>query len=224
MNKNILVVAPHPDDETVGCGGTLLKHKADGDQICWMIVTNMDTDHGWPQAQVDLRQQEIDSVTEMYGFDQTFKLDFPAAALETIPFGKLIPTMAGVINNIQPDTIYLPNRSDAHTDHHIVFKAVYSCTKNFRYPFVNRVLMYETMSETEFAPALPENVFIPNVFVDVTDHFEKKIEIFRVFDSEVMDAPLPRSIDAVTALAQYRGSRISKKYAEAFSLCFDIQV
>ena len=82
--------------------------------------------------------------------------------------------------------------------------------------------MYETLSETEFAPALPENVFIPNVFVDITNYFEKKLEIFKIYKSEVTKEPLPRSLEVIEAFDKCRGSRIGKKYAEAFVLLKEI--
>lgn len=82
--------------------------------------------------------------------------------------------------------------------------------------------MYECLSETEFTPALAENAFIPNVFVDITDYFDKKLEIIKIYISELMEAPLPRSINTIVALARYRGSRIGKDYAESFMLIEEI--
>ena len=116
----------------------------------------------------------------------------------------------------------MPNHSDVHTDHQITFKAAYSCTKNFRYPFIKKILMYETLSETEFAPTLLENTFIPNVFMDITKYFEKKLKIFRIYKSEVMEEPLPRSLKVIEAFNKYRGSQIGEKYAEAFVLLKEI--
>ena len=82
--------------------------------------------------------------------------------------------------------------------------------------------MYETLSETEFAPALPENAFIPNVYMDISEFFKKKIDIIKTYSSELMDPPLPRSLQAIEALARYRGSRIGVDYAEAFMLLLEI--
>tara|TARA_Y100000294_G_C8307744_1_gene237395 strand:- start:263 stop:514 length:252 start_codon:yes stop_codon:yes gene_type:complete len=81
--------------------------------------------------------------------------------------------------------------------------------------------MYETLSETEFAPPLPGNVFQPNIFVDVTDFFEKKCEIMQLYKSELMDDPFPRSLTVIEALARYRGSRVGVKYAEAYMLLYE---
>jgi len=218
----ILVISPHPDDETLGCGGTILTHKDMGDKIYWLITTNIDVKNGWNKDIVEKRQKEIKAVAEMYGFEKTFKLDYPAAKLDTIPIQEIIESISKVIFEIKPEIIYLPNRSDVHTDHQITFKAAYSCTKNFRYPFIKKILMYETLSETEFAPALPENTFIPNVFVDITNYFEKKLEIFKIYKSEVMEEPLPRSLDSIKALARYRGSQIGFEHAEVFMLIREI--
>jgi len=214
----ILVISPHPDDETLGCGGTILKHKDIGDKIYWLIITNIVVKNGWDKDIVEKRQKEIETVAEMYGFEKTFKLDYPAAKLDIIPIQEIIESVSKVIFEVKPEVIYLPNRSDVHTDHQITFKTAYSCTKNFRYPFIKRILMYETLSETEFAPALPENTFIPNVFVDITKYFEKKLEIFKIYKSEVMEKPFPRSLDSIKALTRYRGSQMGVEYAEGFML------
>ena len=218
----ILVISSHPDDETLGCGGTILKHKDIGDKIYWLIVTNIDVKDGWDKDIVKERQKEIKRVAEMYGFEKIFKLDYPATKLDVIPIQKIIESISKVIFEIKPEIIYLPNRSDVHTDHQITFKTAYSCTKNFRYPFIRKILMYETLSETEFAPALPENTFIPNVFVDITKYFEKKLEIFKIYKSEVMEEPLPRSLGSIKALTKYRGSQIGVEYAEGFMLVREI--
>lgn len=85
----------------------------------------------------------------------------------------IISKIKEILQSVKADIIYVPNRSDVRSDHRIAFKSAYSCTKSFRYPFVKRILMYETLSETEFAPSLPENVFLQNVFVDISDYFEK---------------------------------------------------
>ncbi|MBA7592854.1 hypothetical protein ES708_35050 [subsurface metagenome] len=130
--------------------------------------------------------------------------------------------MSKVLFEIKPEIIYLPNRSDVHTDHQITFKTAYSCTKNFRYPFIKKILMYETLSETEFAPALPENTFIPNVFVDVEKYIEKKLKIFSIYESEVMKYPFSRSLNGIKTLARYRGNYIGVEYAEAFTLIKEI--
>ncbi|RZB29757.1 MAG: hypothetical protein SRB1_02037 [Desulfobacteraceae bacterium Eth-SRB1] len=221
MQDKVLVVAPHPDDETLGCGGTLLKHKNSGDKIYWMIITNIQVENGWSEEKVQKRQKEIHYVSEMYGFEETFNLNFPTTMLDAIPYNDLIAKMSVVIQEVKPSIVYLPNRSDVHTDHQVTFKSAVSCCKNFRAPFIRKILMYECLSETEFSPPLQNNVFMPNVFVDISSYLEKKLEIMSLYVSEVMEAALPRSLEVIEALARYRGSRIGVKYAESFSLVFE---
>jgi len=216
--SRVLVIASHPDDETLGCCGTLLRHKSKGDEIHWLILTNIFQKEGWNRDVVKKRQAEIKRVADETGFNSVTKLDFPTTKLDMFPMSVLISDISKAIINIKPDIIYVNNRSDIHTDHQIAFKAVISCIKSFRYPFLVRLLMYETLSETEFAPPLFENIFQPNVFVDITEFFEKKCKIMQIYEDEIMDPPYPRSIESIEALAKYRGSRIGKKYAEAFML------
>ena len=220
--SNILVVAPHPDDETLGCGGTLLKHKKKKDKIFWLIVTNINEKDGWSKRIVIQRQKEIEKVKKLYNFNDCFKLNFPTAKLDQVPKKDLVTEISKVISDVRPSTIYLNNRSDVHTDHQICFQAVISSTKNFRAKSITRLLMYETLSETEFAPALTENGFIPNVFNDISPYFDSKINILKTYKSEVMKNFLPRSLIAVKSLASLRGSRIGVKYAEGFCLLQEI--
>lgn len=219
--KKVLVIAVHPDDETVGCGGSLLRHKLIGDAIYWLIVTNRLPDNEYSESRGLERKNEIEFVSEKYGFDKIFKLDLPTTKLDEIPMLRIITGISNVLQEIRPEIIYIPNRSDVHSDHRIVFQAAISCSKNFRSPFIEKLLMMETLSETEFAPATNENAFIPNVFVNITEFIDKKIDIVNIYKSEIMPGNMPRSINAIKALAAYRGSRIGVNFAESFQLIFE---
>jgi len=225
MKRNVLFISVHPDDETLGCGGTILKHKANGDTINWLNITDMDNNHpfGFSPEIVEKVQKIIGKVVNSYEFNNFINLKFYERIIDTISLSELISKISEAINKIQPDTLYIPNRSDVYSDHRISFQAIYSCTKNFRYPFIKRVFMYETLSETEFAPALAENAFIPNTFVDITDYIDKKIEIMKLYDTEIMPDPLPRSVHAIKGLAAFRGSRIGVMYAESFQSLLEIR-
>ena len=218
----VLVVSVHPDDETLGCGGTLLKHQAQGDDIFWLIITDVVIELGYSQAFIEKRKDEIQEVSKEYGFQATFNLSFPTTKLHIIDFSELIEAISSVVNDIKPQTIYTVNRSDIHTDHQISAKAVISSTKSFRNPFIKRILMYECISETEVVPPLPENVFIPHIYSDISDFMGKKIEIMKIYESEIQDTPLPRSIDNIRALAKFRGSTVAVEYAEAFMIIKDM--
>ena len=222
MKKNvILVVAPHPDDETLGCGGTLLKHKAAGDSIHWLIASGMKESAGFKVDQIQKRSQEIETVAKMYGFDSVTQLNQPAGSLDTVPLGDLVSSIGEVIKKINATCIYLPFSHDAHTDHSVVFKAAWSCSKWFRYPSVKRVLVYETISETDFGSSL--NAFAPNTFINIEPHLNKKIEILNIYASEMGKHPFPRSEHSVRALATLRGATSGFQAAEAFMLLKNLE-
>lgn len=214
----ILTISVHPDDETLGCGGTILKHNKLGDEIYWMIFTEADKSIGFNEDFITNRENQINIVSKKYGFKKVFQLGFLTTKLHNIDFSELIGKVSNVINEIQPEIIYMNNRSDIHSDHQIAAKAIMSCTKSFRYPFIKKILMYECVSETEIAPALPESLFIPNVYSDITDFIDEKLEIMKIYESEMQETPLPRSLDNIKALARYRGASCGAHYAEAFML------
>ena len=222
MNK-ILVVAVHGDDETLGCGGTLLKHKALGDEIHWLLITGPTDNHpfNFPKEVIEKRNETIDKVGKMYNFDSTIYLALPTIYVHAVDFGEFVKKISDAIKKIQPNVIYMMSNNDVHSDHRVTFDAIYSCTKSFRYPFIERIYMMETLSETEFAPAVAAKTFIPNVFVDITDYIDKKLEIMSMYDTEVMKEPYPRSLSSIKALARVRGSRAGVMYAESFQLLYE---
>lgn len=216
--KNVLVIAPHPDDETLGCGGTLLKHRAQGDKIHLIIVTGMQESNGFSSERILARQNEIAEVANRYGLEEVHQLDFPTAALDCMPLGQIIGRMGDIVNTILPSCMYLPFPGDVHSDHKIVFDAGVACAKWFRYPSVKRLLAYETVSETDFAmdPTVPG--FRPNVFVDIGDFLEQKIGIMKTYEGELGRFPFPRSEQSVRSLAALRGVASGFTAAEAFIL------
>lgn len=214
--KKIIILTPHPDDETLGCGGTILRHKQLGDKLCWLIVTKMGKQ--FDRHEKEKRSKEISQVKNMYGFDEVYQLDFDAGILDALPLGDIITEIRNVFLNFEPNIVYLPNRGDIHSDHRVVFDASVACTKWFRYPFVQKVLVYETLSETDFAMNPDANNFRPNIFVDISTFLDKKIEIMKIYESELAEHPFPRSIRAMKSLAFLRGSASGYTAAEAFML------
>ena len=218
MKNKILIVAVHPDDETFGCGGTLLKHKDSGDEIHWLICTQTNETEDF----YGIREKEIEEVTKMYGFDSVTNLQLKTMQVDEYSMSELIGKISKVINKVKPNIIYLPFKSDVHSDHRKIFEVSYSCTKSFRYPFIKKIYMMETLSETEFAPSTKEDSFIPNVFVDISKYMDKKIDIMNIFKSELGNHPFPRSERNLRALATFRGATCGCEYAESFILLKEI--
>lgn len=219
----ILAVAPHPDDETLGCGGTLLRAIAAGAEVHWLIATQMNAALSAAEERLAHRQQEIEQVAEAYGFASVHQAPFLAARLDTVPTGDFVGWIGGIVRSVQPDTLYLPFRDDVHADHAATFDAAAACTKSFRYPSVKRVYAYETLSETEFALRPGRRGFQPNRFVDISVWLERKIEIMRIYKGEIGQHPFPRSVDAIRALGVYRGLVAGVQAAEAFMVLREIE-
>ena len=211
-NKNILVLAPHADDETLGCGGTLLKHIKSGLNVYWVIFTKINK----KDKMFSIRKKEIDLVKKKYSFKNIFNFNFRTAHLDTYPKSEIIKQMKSVIEKIKPFLIYCPHNLDSHSDHRIVFETMSHFSKSFRYPFLEEIRLYETISETENSILSFSNNFNPNLWVDISDHIKKKCEIFKIYRSENGKYPFPRSQEAIVSLAKFRGIAVNIKYAESF--------
>lgn len=215
----VLVVAPHADDETIGAGGTLLRHAAAGDEVHWCIATGMDA--GAPAfagLTAELREQQITRVASMLGIAGVHRLGFPAAKLCEVSEYTLVSAFSEVVRLVEPEEVYVCHGGDIHGDHRATFQAVVACSKWFRFPSIRRLLAYETLSETDAAAGLTGMPFVPNVFVDITKQLEGKLEAARVYASELGVFPFPRSEAALVAQARLRGCMAGFEAAEAFML------
>ena len=215
-----LVVAPHPDDETLGCGGTLLRRKAEGGTIGWLLMTELNKKWGWSDQRISKRADEIDQVRKFLGISKKhlYQLGFPTTRLDTIPTSDLVSSISDVFKSFEPEELFLPHPSDIHSDHRLTFEAASACTKWFRYPSLKRILAYETLSETDFGIDPSKFGFLPNFFVDVSAYSESKLELLNFYSSELGEPPFPRSKSIVSALAQVRGAQAGFDFAEGFRL------
>jgi len=219
----ILAIAPHPDDETLGCGGALLKHKARGDSISWLVVTR-GHEPQWSTDSLAKKEQEIENVKSAYGFEDVFRANLPTIRLDSLPLEQVINGIREPISAARPDIVFLNHHGDVHSDHRVVFEATMSVLKPFysaRHG-VKRVLSYEILSSTDALPSGVTRAFVPNVFVDISKFIDRKLEIMELFATELHEYPLPRSLDSIRALARHRGSTIGAEYAEAFSLVREV--
>lgn len=214
--RDVLVVAPHPDDETLGCGGTLLRHRANGDRVHWLIATSMQADARVAPDRVREREREIERVATAYGIAATHRLDVAPARLDAVPLAELVEATSRVFEKVAPQIVYLPHPGDAHSDHRRAFEMCASACKWFRSPALEEVLAYETLSETGFG--LGRDDFRPQCYVDIGDTLEAKLEILAIYASELGAFPFPRSVEAVRALAALRGTESGYTAAEAFQL------
>jgi LmbE family N-acetylglucosaminyl deacetylase len=188
-----------------------------GATLGWLIVTSISEETGFTTQRVQSRDAEIDKVGTLLGFSEVFNLSLPTRQLDAVPIAELVEQFSAVFRSFKPEHVFLPHRSDVHSDHRVVFDVGAACAKWFRYPSVRRVLSYETMSETDFCLD-PRTPFQPNCFVDISRYLERKLEIAAAYESEMGVFPFPRSVDSLRALAAVRGAAAGFAAAEAFEL------
>ncbi len=212
----ILVFAPHRDDEIIGVGGTILKRKAAGDHVTVCIVTAREGMELPRDAKV--HHEEMKQAHAFCNIDEYIGFPFWANNLENFSRGELNKAFFDAIVKAQPEEVYLPFWGDMQKDHQIVTDAaMVALREKYDHP-VKRIYAYETLSETGINLPTENYSFIPNVFEDITDYLEKKKEALSFYKSQVHPFPDLRSLDAIEALAKFRGATVNVKAAEAFML------
>ena len=212
----VLVVSPHPDDETLGAGGTISRLISEGHAVYWLNITTMEGNNFFSDVVKEKRKKQLEDITTFLKFTQVYHLNMPTTELEKVDSSKAIEMIGKVFTDIGPEMLILPDYNDVHSDHKIVFDWCYACAKIFRCPTIKHIMTMEIPSETDFGR--PENPFVPNYYVDITDYIERKIEALKIYDTEIGEPPFPRSVENIKALAMLRGSVAGVRYAEAFRM------
>lgn len=217
---NVLVIAPHRDDEILGVGGTILKRKSAGHRVAVCIVAASEGCKMLPENRklTDIVHQEMLKSHEFCGIDRYIGLPFLSVLLETYSRMDLNQAVLNAILEERPEEVYIPFWGDMQKDHQIVTEAAMVALRvKYNHP-VKRIYAYETLSETGINLPTVNNAFIPNVFEDITDFLEGKKQALSYYQSQIQAFPDLRSLEAVDALAKFRGATVSVKAAEAFML------
>ncbi len=219
----VLIIAPHPDDEVLGCGGTIAKYCDQGAEVFVCVVTKGQQPI-FPTEQVEKVRAECVEADKYLGVKETVFLDFPAAMLEETPRYKLNDAIVRVLQKIEPDVVYIPHRGDMQIDHKMIVDASMVALRPKYKHVVRKIYTYETLSETGWDIPNTVNEFIPNVYNEIGEYLEKKKTALAIFTTQVAKFPNTRSVEAVEALAIYRGTTVSVPAAEAFMLVREIQL
>jgi LmbE family N-acetylglucosaminyl deacetylase len=219
---NVLVIAPHPDDEVLGCGGTIAKHSACGDEVFVCIVTKGCAPLFSEEIVAEVRD-ECRRADRLLGVKSTLFLDFPAAMLENVPRYQLNDAMISLIKSIQPDIVYIPHRGDMQLDHKLIADALMVALRPKYEHRVSKIYAYETMSETGWDAPTVTNEFIANSYSDISPYLKQKLDAMSLFTTQLSVYPNARSIEALEALAKYRGSLMNMYAAEAFMLIRELR-
>lgn len=222
INKKILVVAAHPDDEILGCGATLLNYKRKGFKIKTIFLCDGESSRVLSKKKIThlIQKREIQAikVSKMCKFLYPEFMQFPDNKLDSLPLIKIIKKIEDKILSYRPDIIFTHSQQDLNIDHQIVCRAVITATRPLSKTFVKSIFSFEIPSSTECNFSEDNNIFKPNFFVDVTKTINQKLKALKIYKSELRKSPHARSLTGVKTLAQYRGNQIGVKYAEAFCL------
>ena len=222
---NILIVAPHADDEVLGCGGIINKFTKSGNQVYVAIMTNAHI--GDPQLfsleSIQTVRGEALKAHNLLGVKETFFYDFPAPKLDVSPAYQISNELCKLLFKLNIEKLYLPHRGDIHNDHFVVFRAGLVAARPINFCPVKSILTYETLSETEWAPPFGSDVFIPTVFEEINDFLSLKLEAMKCYKSQLKEFPHSRSLESLENLAKLRGATIGKNYAESSALIRSIK-
>lgn len=215
--RKVLIIAPHPDDEVLGCGGTIKRLTSSGTNLTVLIATRGKKELYSEERIINVRNQAR-AAHDLLGVNQTIFFDYPAPELDLVSISQLSSAISDIITIEKPDTVFLPHHGDIHHDHRAIFNAGLVASRPVNNNSVKNVFSYEVLSETEWAPPFGDYAFIPQLFVDITVEFNAKIEAMNCYSSQIKDFPNPRSGKSLEALANYRGSTVNVAYAEAFMI------
>jgi len=209
----ILVIAPHADDEVLGCGGTIARHAESLDNVTLCIVCDF---YNVTKTQRNRRMKEMHAVADILGIEKIVRLNLPNAYLDVVAQKELNDGIHRVVVKYAPDIVYVPYGGDLHRDHRVVFEASMVALRPNKDHVVQKIYAYEVPSETEWLPS--SRAFTPNTYVNIYRTLNLKLKAMECYKSEVREHPHPRSCECLTALAKKRGAEAYLDVAEAFIL------
>ena len=221
---SVLVVAAHPDDEVLGCGGTIARHADEGDQVQVLIVAEGATSR---QQQRDrlLVGDELSALSQaaqkagsILGATCVELLDLPDNRLDSLDRLDLIKRIEEIVERHQPECVYVHHAGDVNVDHRRLHESVVTACRPTPGHVVKRLISFEVASSTEWQPPGSAPAFQPNWFVDISDQWERKREALAAYASEMRSWPHARSLEAIQHLARWRGAQVGVEAAEAFCL------
>ena len=218
--KKILVVAAHPDDEILGCGGTMARHSDESDEVHVIFmsdgVASRDTKKGLLN-EINKRKQSALDACKIIGAQQPIFLDFPDNQMDTCSMLEITQKLESVINEIKPEVVYTHHNKDLNVDHQLTHQAVMTACRPQPGSYVKNIYSFEVVSSTNWGSSLQGcDIFTPNYYVNIASTIDKKISALSEYSVEMRQFPHSRSIESIVALSKYRGCSVGMHTAEAF--------
>ena len=225
--SNILVVAAHPDDEVLGCGGTIKRLSSEGHNVYTAIlgegITSRDgLNKDEKESKVEQLKEAAKEAGRLLGTEETFMYNLPDNRFDTVPILEIVKRIESLITKIRPEIIYTHSGSDLNIDHQLTFRAVLTAARPVPGSSVKTIYVFETLSSTEWSFGHISPAFCPDTFINIENQLDAKINALRLYKTEIRQFPHPRSVEAVQAIAARHGSNAGLKAAEAFELVRDI--
>jgi LmbE family N-acetylglucosaminyl deacetylase len=219
----VLVVAAHPDDEVLGCGGTIARRVGEGNNVYVAILgegitSRYDNREDADQELIESLKETSRKVGTLLGVEKMYLHDFPDNQFDTVPLLDVVKTIEDIIDEVRPEVVFTQHGGDLNIDHNIVYRATLTATRPMTDCPVQKVYGYEVASSTEWAFQEFSPPFRPNTFVGVEESLEKKIEAMQMYESESRSYPHPRSPKSIRAIARNWGRTAGMQAAEAFEL------
>jgi len=216
----ILVLSAHPDDEVLGCGGSIARWSEEGHNV-YVHVISEGTTAQYDESEIKTKRDASERVKKILGIKEIFHDNLPDAKLDTIPILDIVKLLENSVSRIEPEVLLTQHFGDISQDHRAVFKAASIVSRPTQHNSIKRFLSYEVPSGTEWgAFSYPERSFKPNYIIDITGHLKKKLAAMKEYEIELREPPHPRSIKGIENLAAFRGQSSGFTYGEAFMIQF----
>jgi LmbE family N-acetylglucosaminyl deacetylase len=223
LKTSVLVIAAHPDDEILGCGGTIARHHKSGDSVAVLVmadgISSRNASHRKSLVKdIEYRRQSAQRANEILGINKLTFLSYPDNRMDSVALLDIVRDIENELDKLKPSIIYTHHAGDVNIDHSIVHEAAIVACRPQPGHSVKQLLFFETPSSTEWRPAASRSSFEPNWFVDISETLDLKLQALAAYSSELRDFPHPRSLAAIEHLARWRGASVGLEAAEAFEL------
>ena len=218
----VLVVAAHPDDEVIGCGGTIARLASEGNHVTVAIlgqgaVSRYTSNNQNSMANVKTLNKQSLEAAQILGIADVKHFNLPDNRFDSVDHLSIVKSLEELSSKLMPDVVYTHNGGDLNIDHAITFRATMTCFRPIPSSSVSALYTFEVASSTEWAFSKFPPIFVPDTFVDISKFLNTKINALQVYEEEMRDFPHPRSIKGISIQAHDRGSRVGVSAAEAFT-------
>lgn len=221
MHKKILIIAAHPDDEVLGCFGTVAKFVKDGYEAYTLILGEGKTSRDEIRVvenkknEIEILNSEIHKANNIIGIKKVFIENFPDNRFDSVDLLDIIKVISKVKEEVKPDIIFTHYKNDLNIDHQITYNAVITATRPMKNESVKEIYSFEILSSTEWNYPL---LFSPDIFFSIDDTIDLKLQAMKEYESELCQYPHPRSLEGIALSAKYQGMRVGKTYVESFKV------